>query len=324
MLRASSWVTIAALTVVTACGSSSTTPTTNCTPGQSVACTGAGGCAGGQACTADGAGFGACQCAVDSGITPDAASDATTPIPHTTGKPCSTDAVCTGPGEKCSNDSFGSDTILPSPVCVSTGCVPGAMDCNAGTGACAPDYAKGVAVCSGACTFDATSGAAATGCTGKDLCRYVGYTKSAQKVVSGVGACLAGCTSNGACTGGNTCQPETGECVASFATMTKSVGSACTVGDPACLCAPPNKGTVSFCTSFCVVGGSACTAGFSCDPGLPATELVTNDVLFTKTPTGMAGLCVKNCTIDADCTASNGYCDPSGGLAGKVCHPGVR
>jgi hypothetical protein len=34
-----------------------------CTPGQSVACVGPGGCAGGQVCAADGRGFGACDCA---------------------------------------------------------------------------------------------------------------------------------------------------------------------------------------------------------------------------------------------------------------------
>ena len=34
----------------------------NCTPGQSVACTGPGGCAGGQVCAAEGTSFGPCQC----------------------------------------------------------------------------------------------------------------------------------------------------------------------------------------------------------------------------------------------------------------------
>jgi len=46
-----------------------------CTPGDSKACTGAGGCAGGQVCNADGTGYGACDCGTsDSGS--DGATDA--------------------------------------------------------------------------------------------------------------------------------------------------------------------------------------------------------------------------------------------------------
>lgn len=48
-----------------------------CTPGTSVACVGAGGCAGGQVCNAEGSGFGACDCGgmtdagTDTGTDPD-------------------------------------------------------------------------------------------------------------------------------------------------------------------------------------------------------------------------------------------------------------
>jgi hypothetical protein len=65
--------------VVAACGSSSNggnggTPDAGgdvsmamtCTPGQSIACVGSGGCSGGQACTSDGSGYGACECAAGS------------------------------------------------------------------------------------------------------------------------------------------------------------------------------------------------------------------------------------------------------------------
>ncbi|HTQ47711.1 MAG TPA: hypothetical protein VMI75_33370, partial [Polyangiaceae bacterium] len=46
-----------------------------CMPGRSVACTGVGGCAGGQVCNADGTAFGACDCGVsnDAGTPADAA-----------------------------------------------------------------------------------------------------------------------------------------------------------------------------------------------------------------------------------------------------------
>src|SRR5258708_16718185 len=64
----------AAISMLIACGGSSPTlssgseaGTTVCTPGASVACIGAGGCAGGHVCKADGSGYGACNCGAASG-----------------------------------------------------------------------------------------------------------------------------------------------------------------------------------------------------------------------------------------------------------------
>ena len=71
-------LTLAALAVValpTACSAKDV-----CTPGQSVACTGPGGCAGGQVCAADGTGYGACACgASDSGVPNDGAAGDSAP-----------------------------------------------------------------------------------------------------------------------------------------------------------------------------------------------------------------------------------------------------
>src|SRR5262249_55630252 len=82
------WVGIPALgsilLALTSCGGSSPSsardggkqdvPTTFlCTPGQSIACVGPGGCAGGQSCKADGSGYEPCDCGGSS--TPDAATD---------------------------------------------------------------------------------------------------------------------------------------------------------------------------------------------------------------------------------------------------------
>jgi hypothetical protein len=54
---------LAAVATVDACSSSpSNSTTTLCTPGRSVACTSAGGCAGGQVCGSDGSSFGPCIC----------------------------------------------------------------------------------------------------------------------------------------------------------------------------------------------------------------------------------------------------------------------
>ncbi|MEZ4338521.1 MAG: hypothetical protein R3B82_18020 [Sandaracinaceae bacterium] len=57
---------------------------TACVPGESVACTGPGGCAGFQICNAEGTGFGACQCGspdagLDASTPPDAGPDASSP-----------------------------------------------------------------------------------------------------------------------------------------------------------------------------------------------------------------------------------------------------
>lgn len=54
----------ATLVLVPACSPA----TTACTPGASVACTGPGGCSGGQVCRSDGSGYEACVCGVDGGM----------------------------------------------------------------------------------------------------------------------------------------------------------------------------------------------------------------------------------------------------------------
>jgi len=65
------WVGIGVVCVLAGCESQV------CTPGTSVACVGAGGCAGGQVCLADGTGYGACDCGgmtdagTDTGTDPD-------------------------------------------------------------------------------------------------------------------------------------------------------------------------------------------------------------------------------------------------------------
>jgi hypothetical protein len=60
------WLTLAAVpcAIALACGSSSNSGNGGgtCSPGQSIACVGVGGCAGGQACNSDGSGYGPCLC----------------------------------------------------------------------------------------------------------------------------------------------------------------------------------------------------------------------------------------------------------------------
>src|ERR1043166_7860195 len=49
-----------AFVLASACGAQEVA--SHCTPGQSIACVGAGGCSGGQTCNANGMGYGECQC----------------------------------------------------------------------------------------------------------------------------------------------------------------------------------------------------------------------------------------------------------------------
>lgn len=99
-------VTLGSLSLLSAaCGDDSAAPV--CTPGMSVACTGAGGCAGGQTCNAEGTAYGACDCsgtdagpAVDAGPVADGGSDAGAED----GGPGTCDVVANtgcGAGERC-------------------------------------------------------------------------------------------------------------------------------------------------------------------------------------------------------------------------------
>src|SRR4051794_17196584 len=71
---------LAAVLCLAACGGGSTAiPPPACVPGQSIACVGPAGCAGGQACAPDGRNYGACLCHGDllpDGASPDAGAEA--------------------------------------------------------------------------------------------------------------------------------------------------------------------------------------------------------------------------------------------------------
>jgi hypothetical protein len=110
-------------------------PTGVCTPGASAACVGAGGCAGGQVCNADGSGFGACDC----GGAVDAGRDGG-PGPVDSG-PADSGPADTGPA-----DTGGPD--VPSGPCdlvAQTGCAAGERcawvpdDMDRGAHVCVPD-----------------------------------------------------------------------------------------------------------------------------------------------------------------------------------------
>ena len=97
-----------------ACGGSEVTPSAKvCTPGQSLPCTGVGGCSGGQACKSDGSGYDACAC----------------------GSP--------PPGDASVVDSKAPDGTVPDASTPDTSVPDAAPACSYGTFAAKVDYATG-------------------------------------------------------------------------------------------------------------------------------------------------------------------------------------
>jgi hypothetical protein len=278
---------------------------------------------------------------IDTGTSP---IDTGTPIDSgttgTTGTACSSDATCDplGTGDFiCSKGAFGATTggndLYPTNVCIGISCDPGdgtsIMGCDSDAGVCLASGTSGI--CLGACSFD-DSTTAPTGCVGKDACNVYGWGADSTGKTIGVGYCFGGCKADADCGSGQACQKEEGLCVASATkvTYTKSVGTACTDADststPAkCNCLYATASKKGYCSQFCTMGSSGdCPTGYSCDAQLPKTKVLSTDTVFTAAPTGMAGYCLKNCTTDADCTAINGYCDQTAGVASKTCQIGVR
>jgi hypothetical protein len=256
------------------------------------------------------------------GDAPDA-SPAIVPV----GAPCTTDADCDPTGAHvgvCSSNLNPPDPTDPNPVCVARACsIPasGAITrCGvADVGLCVLGGTENE--CFPACVFDAGSTTAPTGCLGKDGCNYFGHTGSGS-TLQGVGYCSGGCTADADCIGGGFCQIDDGICVATLTPYTKTLGDTCSGGECPCVIDP--KTLDGLCTKFCITGSSVatCAAGFTCDPGVPATDLGTGTALFPSVPPGLVGSCFKTCTVDTDCTSLTGHCVGNSATGVKTCRPG--
>lgn len=154
------------------------------------------------------------------------------------------------------------------------------------------------------------------------------------------------CTSDKDCTKLFTKPPPGFKCVADDGgtkshcrwAFAKKDGDLCTPGATAsesskdCLCAGKVGGATEsgVCTSTCktVAFGTTnaeCASGFACDPQLNAKDKDGKDIYDPdfKLPAGMAGLCMRACTTDADCGATGWTCTQSAGTPSKTCHPPV-
>lgn len=270
----------------------------------------------------------------------DGGGDATPPPDEgkTTGKACTSDGDCDVKADGvnlCSNDAFSPNDYWPTPICVGNSCTP-ATDptklafCDGNTGVCLPQTG-GKGVCFPTCTFSPDSGAAPSGCVGKDTCRFTGYgpdpADPAGKKLIGYGICFGGCSADADCPTGNKCQVETGLCKAKTVAYALKPGAPCVAADasstpPKCNCiydASSGGSGTGYCVTSCVVGGSAgCDTGYTCSPGLPTVDSA-GGALFSKDPAGMYGKCLKTCATDSDCTALNAFCNTT--ATGKVCEP---
>ena len=134
----------------------------------------------------------------------------------TTGQPCTMDAECHaagGPGiNVCSNHLFtAGNAIFPSAVCMSKEpcTVPsdGSIafcddpDPNSPPGICVGAQGSMTGTCWPVCQFD-NSGAAPTGCVGKDACNPFGFGTDPSGNPIGIGFCQGGCAADGDCPSG--------------------------------------------------------------------------------------------------------------------------
>ncbi len=261
----------------------------------------------------------------------------------TTGKPCQTNADCTGPSgagvNRCSNDPAGvngsGNAIFPTPICFDP--TPCLSPTDGNIHYCdGPDDPSSPGLCLGAdptdgtgglcmpkCTFKA-DGSPAQGCQGKNACTlYIPLQDTMTGALTGgIGYCYGGaCAQDSDCPASNKCQPNEGVCLAMVTLPVTPPGTACnplsTNVTDACNClSNPNSSTdLGYCAQFCLVGSDMCPAGTVCDAQEPATVTGVNDASmtgFTMQNAGLAGYCVPTCSGGAD----GGTADAGGGDGG--------
>jgi hypothetical protein len=252
----------------------------------------------------------------------------TEPMPGgVVGKPCAHSAECdlTGAGtDFCGADSFSLGPLSPTPTCVQVDCAVPTTDAPAFCGGggenaiCLSGSPGSTGICIGACRFDG-SGAAPSGCPGKDACNPYSWRVGPSGAMEGFGYCIGGCRVDGDCPAGSQCQTDARLCVKTVNPTPKKQDEPCknTESTPSlliCNCVADLASGAGYCARACSVGES-CGAGHVCDPMLPTS--------FSTLPKGVAGACLKTCTKDGDCLAGT-VCRQSGGIAGKTCQPLTR
>jgi len=219
---------------------------------------------------------------------------------------------------------------------------PTTLDPTTSPGLCLPNNSTTPAANQGVCIPRcqlALDGSKATGVTAPDTCLPYTFLEPQTGPIIGIGFIQGSCQTDADCTGlgsGWICQVDIGFCTQATAqkARTKTIGEACTSGTAptsdattgACNCissgTATNMGTAAatlyagFCSSACVVGGTACPDSYVCDAFYPSGPLVFGDAstpALTMQNTGVGGSCMQPCTsVDAGTSADGGpQCPPS-------------
>jgi hypothetical protein len=203
-------------------------------------------------------------------------------------------------------------------------------DTPSSPGVCLPTATAGQGICLPQCGFK-TDGSAATGCKGKDVCYPAAFSQDTTGAIIGLGYCFGGCAADADCPSGNKCQTNLGECLTTTTTAS-AAGTGCnstTTTGNACNCFSNQTTNLGYCANFCSIGGASCPTGWSCETDLPTTLTSTNDASFpgwTKSNTGMGGVCTPKCTVGGTAQFDGGVCPPNstcqtGTVAGPDCLP---
>jgi hypothetical protein len=262
----------------------------------------------------------------------------------TTGKACTTDSDCVPAGDPninvCSNDFVAMVAgvtwqPLPTPVCTlnptSDNCDPAPSSDPQGLlphfcdgpdeptspGLCVADNpvapVSGMGTCQPKCTFT-LDGSATTGCLAPDTCVLANFAEvqsGATSSVMGYGYCQGTCQDSADCPAQQgvpaACQTDVGLCTTQPVPRTLAIGDACSASDfanGACNCNYDPTSQAGYCTTVCVVGGTACPAGWVCDTGEPSVlNLGAGNIPITTQPRGLAGVCAPACSVGAAVTA---------------------
>lgn len=229
----------------------------------------------------------------------------------TVGKACFSSDECDVTGEGiyvCARDVFSEGALYPTPVCIGVECEPGAgpTPCG-GEGICLSTSGGGI--CLPRCVYNA-SGAAPTGCLGKNLCWPYGKRDG----TNWWGYCFGGCAVDADCPAGNRCERHSATCVKTPSVPTKPIGAPCTEADSksnACQCLYSGGAASGYCSEVCRYGTSSCPTGYDCDPMIPLGEM-------SKLPIGLGAYCLKRCASDGEC-APGSRCEQHAGMSFKTC-----
>ena len=275
----------------------------SCIPGQSIACVGVGGCQGGQQCTADGSGYGPCQCGSSTGATGSGGTTGSSggaEVGSTGGSMGATSGTSSGGGTSTSGRSY----------VIGTGCRPTVTACPPQAPDCVRDRLDGGYFCS-------------LPCTSSSQCQAVGdlddagipYCNGAYcEVTCGLGDAGLFCPYNEVCV-----QSDSGPSLCELDPRLGVLCQDCTVGAGASgdECGVANAQGADFClidlhddNTFCGVDcsqGQSCPSGYECDDVIVLTQ---NPCISSSQCSTSAIACTdggNECPSDSRCS-SNGYC----------------